>query len=355
MTDNNHFPTSRSFSKVRRLTIDTGLIKSYLASASEILDMPILLEKSGIPVGDWQRPGSRIPFENVARLLNRVRKELKDEQHGRFAHPVPLGYFRLMLNAVVRERGLIDALSVLLDYLSVMTEEVQFEFVRRGEFVECNMVSKSSASMLDRGTVDFHLSAIIRVMSWLGNKAVKPTVVRLAFAPPEYTPEYAYLYYNSPVMFNQTKNTVCFELSSLSGDVVQTASSVKRYLRSAPRDLFFPKFAPGHFLRGVQEYLEDCLLGEQRIPDQELVARRLGISAQTLRRRLREEGTSFQSMKNQVRREAAIYYLAKGTYSVEQVSDAVGFAEVSNFVRAFKSWTGLTPLRFQSRKPFAPK
>ena len=67
----------------------------------------------------------------------------------------------------------------------------------------------------------------------------------------------------------------------------------------------------------------------------------------TLHRRLRDEGTSFQQLKDLCRRDAAIGYLTKGEYTTLQLSELMGFSDSSTFHRAFKKWTGLTPQEYR--------
>jgi AraC-like DNA-binding protein len=84
----------------------------------------------------------------------------------------------------------------------------------------------------------------------------------------------------------------------------------------------------------------------------EAVARRLGLTARSLQRRLRDEGTSFQALRDDVRRTLADRYLGEG-FSLAEISFLLGFSEPSAFFRAFKRWTGLTPIerRSQVRAP----
>ena len=79
------------------------------------------------------------------------------------------------------------------------------------------------------------------------------------------------------------------------------------------------------------------------MPGAEEVARTLGMSVSTLRRRLQEEGTSYQAIKDGCRKAAAINYLSSPQLSINDVSALMGFDEPSAFFRSFKKWTGMTP------------
>jgi AraC-like DNA-binding protein len=73
------------------------------------------------------------------------------------------------------------------------------------------------------------------------------------------------------------------------------------------------------------------------------VAKRLTVSAQHLRRLLRDEGTSFREIREEILRDEAISSLVRGGETVEELSDRLGFSEPSAFRRAFRRWTGNPP------------
>ncbi|WP_115514853.1 MULTISPECIES: helix-turn-helix domain-containing protein [Xanthomonas] len=70
---------------------------------------------------------------------------------------------------------------------------------------------------------------------------------------------------------------------------------------------------------------------------------RLGVSSRTLRRRLHEEGTTFQQTLDKVRAALAEHYLRKTMMSSAEIALLLGFEDTNAFVRAFRVWTGKTP------------
>ncbi|MCF6402252.1 AraC family transcriptional regulator [Chitinophaga filiformis] len=83
------------------------------------------------------------------------------------------------------------------------------------------------------------------------------------------------------------------------------------------------------------------------IPSLNEIAANFNVSPRTLQRKLKEEGISYQDVADEVRKSLAIHYLEEGGYPVKEISYMLGYNELSAFTRAFKRWTGRTPVSFQ--------
>ena len=81
-------------------------------------------------------------------------------------------------------------------------------------------------------------------------------------------------------------------------------------------------------------------------PTMDQAAEHLGLTEQTLRRHLNREGYTFQQLKDDTRRDMAMFFIDKKEQSIENIGFRLGFSEASTFIRAFKKWTGLTPLSY---------
>lgn len=83
-------------------------------------------------------------------------------------------------------------------------------------------------------------------------------------------------------------------------------------------------------------------------PDIGTVARRLGMSARTLQRRLGAEDTAFQEVLQDLRERLARGYLKKTALTSSEISFLLGYDDPNSFTRAFHYWTGTTPEAFRA-------
>lgn len=347
---NNKLSKTINPSRARHLTIDAGLIRAFLLDAIEargVQKINNLLIRGQINPASLTARGARIPYENVSKVFNRIMIEMSDEDMGRLERPVPPGYFRLMMRAAIKADSLLQALETVIEYRNVATSAVHHSITLTGNQVVFSLEHQPGEKILTPGAIDFYLSGIVRILSWLGNKVLVPTVVRMSSPAPPYSHEHNYVYYGASVLYSQPINCISLKVDALSAKVVQTEESLQKYLFQAPRDLFFPRYMSGTVTESVREVLRLHLIEQHRVLTFSEIANRLGYGTQTLRRRVLEEGTSYHNIKLQERRDRAIHLLRNEQLSVDRVAESVGYTESSNFVRAFRNWTGMTPRQFR--------
>ena len=78
------------------------------------------------------------------------------------------------------------------------------------------------------------------------------------------------------------------------------------------------------------------------------VARRLAMSAATLRRRLEAEGSTFSDIVDQLRRDLAVQYLCEPGTGISEAAFLLGFSSVTAFTRAFRRWKGVSPTEYRN-------
>ena len=97
--------------------------------------------------------------------------------------------------------------------------------------------------------------------------------------------------------------------------------------------------------KSVRSRVESLLLPILHTGDANMatIAARMGLSRQTLFRKLKAEGVTFEKVLDALRHQMALFYLGGKKVSVNETAYLVGFSEPAAFSRAFKRWTGTTP------------
>ena len=98
--------------------------------------------------------------------------------------------------------------------------------------------------------------------------------------------------------------------------------------------------AHGHFVDDVRMLV---LARPGYFPDIDYVAEKLGMSNRTLRRRLREEGSGFRELLDEIRYGLAKEYLANTRLPMDEIANLLGYTEPGNFSHAFRRWSGASP------------
>jgi AraC-like DNA-binding protein len=93
----------------------------------------------------------------------------------------------------------------------------------------------------------------------------------------------------------------------------------------------------------VDYLMQNSYLGILSLED---VAGNFNMTSRSLQRMLQEEDTTFQQLADSVRKSLAVHYLASGNYQIKEISNMLGYNELSAFSRAFKRWTGKAPMNY---------
>lgn len=170
--------------------------------------------------------------------------------------------------------------------------------------------------------------------------------MEVTYPAPPHAAEYTALF-QVPVRFGATRNALRIDpvwITAASDFEPGNAYAFGVFTTHADRML--AELGQADTIRGRIEaqILPDLHVGSLSM---DKIARDLGMSRQTLYRRLKEEGVTFAEIHDDLRQRMAKDYLAARKVSVNETAYLLGFSEASSFVRAFRRWTGTSPSAFR--------
>ena len=324
---------------MRERTIASHFARAALSGARrQGLDCNDLLQELGIHPQWLDEPRARIAPQQFTDLIQRLWQRLDDEYLGFAQVPSKRGTFAMMCHALIHCRNLEKALQRGLLFYSLFPAAPRLRLEREGEWV-CLSLDDRDLRDPDHFLSESLLLIWHRLSSWLIGQRIRLEHTTFSYPAPAHASEYELLF-PCPHRFASGSTRLVFHGRYLAMPLLQDERTLKHFLERSPADLLSRPDDGDSLSSQLRRLLSQ---DSRRWPDLEAVAAHLHISPQTLRRHLREEGSSFQALKDQLRRDIAIHHLRRADLSLQQIAEHLGFSEPSAFHRAFKKWTGLTP------------
>lgn len=299
------------------------------------------LAGAGIPEALLCAPHARVPAQSFAALWLAVSNELDDEFFGLDSRRMKVGSFALLCHAVLGSFNLDRALKHLLRGFGVLFDDIRADLSLHEQDAVVSIENRIADPSARRFADETFLVMVHGLMCWLVGKRVPLSAAAFAYPRPEHAHEYTVMY-SELLSFDAPSTEIRFEARWLRAPVKQKPESLRTFLRTAPQSVFLKYKNESSLSARIRRYLRH-FVGKNEWPTLDQVAGEFHVSPTTLRRRLDAEFTSYQGIKDQVRRDAAIYLLCSTEQTVGEVGLAVGFGEPSAFRRAFKAWSGIQP------------
>ena len=308
-------------------------------------DVTTILARVGLATEAVDDPAARLDARAQIEFLDLAGKALGDESFG----------FHLARGFDLRALGLV--------YYVMASSEKLFEALRNAERysrlvndgvrLQCNLAEGATVTLeyvgfdrqRDRHHTEFWLVTLVRICREVTDSRFAPRRLRVRHMRSQPLSEYE-SFFGTDVEFGSNIDEIALSPSVASLPVARRDSYLNSLLRRYAEEALASRTAERASMRSeVERVLSELLPHGTASPVE--VARRLGTSSRTLSRRLREEGTTFAEIKDQLRAALARRYLEDRELPVSEVAWLLGYREVSSFTHAFRRWTAMTPREFR--------
>ncbi|WP_299196664.1 AraC family transcriptional regulator [uncultured Erythrobacter sp.] len=322
-------------------TVSAAFIKDWieaLGTRCTPAQISSLLKRSGIDASAVTTP-QRITLDEITRLYQLAAIETGDEMMGLWSRPIRARALQHLVSVQREATSLTSALYRFTTFWNLLLDDFYLELASEPARVELTLVPYNHETRVQRFGHMLLLKLAHGLLSWLGGTETPMQEVHFAFPRPEFEADYAVVF-PCTVHFSAPRTRILFDPREFVRPVRRSKAEAHSFLERAPLDwMFTGSRAHKNSLR-VRAFLYDSHWQSCQLSD---AARALILTPRTLNRRLSEEGTSFQEIKDGLRRDIAIRALQHGENSIEQIAYDTGFSAPANFHRAFRKWTSRTP------------
>ncbi|MBP6014635.1 MAG: AraC family transcriptional regulator [Alphaproteobacteria bacterium] len=341
-------------------TVAAGLACGVLDFAvSRGANARALSERSGIDLRDLADQDNRVPVAKYKALMRAAKDLSRDPAFAlHFGESVDLSEMSVVGLIGRASQTMLEAFMQLNRYGRLVVEvdlgapdRFQLAPGDGGLWFVDTRRSPNDFPELTESTMARVTSGCLRMILDSGWTGERPSVMAAHFTHPDpgYRSEYERIF-RTQVVFDADRNAILVDATWPTRKLAPQPRYVFGVL-SRHADALLEVLDGSTTMRGQVESLLLPILHTGDV-GKDAIAGRLGMSGDTLLRRLKAEGTTFEAVLDGLRRKMALHYLNGEKVSVNETAYLVGFSEPAAFSRAFKRWTGVSP---RGRLPPRPR
>ncbi|WP_158971482.1 AraC family transcriptional regulator [Chachezhania sediminis] len=327
-------------------TVSHSLIEDWLAALHGYCSkeqMTRFLQEAGF-AASAHGTGGRVTLDEIVRLYQVAATRTGDEMMGLWSRPIRQRALQHLATTVREASSLPAVLYRFSTFWNLLLDDFQFELDRNEGRLTLSLVPRQAGAVQRFGHM-LILKLAHGLLSWRAGREVPVAAVFFAFERPAFAEDYPLLF-PAPIRFGMRHSAIAFDTARLGPAIERSNAEMAAFLERAPRDWLFTSFHEHNLSLRIRDMLFsadwlDCRLSQ--------IAPKLGMTPRTLIRHLHANDTSFQAIKDGLRRDMAIRDLQAGRKGIEEISYGLGFSSSSNFHRAFRRWTGVPPSAYRIR------
>lgn len=326
--------------------ISVGVVRQLVEYVERLGKSPQeLLRAAKVKPESLDAADARLPRSAVYLLIEQAIELSGDPAFGlHWGETLGEGSFAPVSPLIAHAGTLRQALDALTQFVGLLTDQASFQIVEHDELVTVRCVPLPGESLrLQRFSAEMVMVGFRRLLRFF-HTHVRFERVSFAYAAPSYRAEYARIF-DAELSFLQPFSGITFRRELMDAPAPHEDLDVHHALSAvAKRRLLRITQRTPYALR-VREALVREVLPHRA--DMDSVAKSLGLSARSLRRRLADEDKSYAEVANEARAIVAKHLLRDQRKTIQETAYELGFSDTSTFHRAFKSWTGMTPRAYR--------
>lgn len=311
-----------------------------------VLDNRRVEELTGFDMPALEDPDRRVPAAAHYRLWDHAERVTGDPavglQAGQVIDPERMG---LVGHVFFNCDTLGEAVTQYVRLHRLINESVTLSFEQTNELAILTWQADSPEHYC-RQDMDRTLSAVLSRTRHFIYSGIKAEWTEMAHPRPDYADQYEKLL-GGRVSFDAPVTRLAFHRRHLSHPIPHRNPYVHSAVLRQVNGLLARLQTRRSFGRKIHKLISRQMSTEKI--DADTLARQCHMSRQTLYRRLKKEGLSFQELVEQVRKDKALRYVASDHYALGEIAFLLGFSELSAFSRAFKRWTGMAPAQYRAQ------
>ena len=326
-------------------TVGAGFAKGLLEfAASKGADRTLLAATAGVPLRDFDDPEGRVPFTAYVRLMRAAKVATGDPALAlHYAETIDISRVSIVGLISQAAPNMLDAFAQLNRFVRLIVETEnagggdRFRLVRdrQGLWMEDTRLAANAFPELTESAFAQLICAPRR-----HGFDTELRAVHVTHRDPGYRSEYERIF-RAPVVFESDRNGMLIR-HQFGDDALELIPSYAGGVLSGHAEHLLADLESSKSVRGrVEAVLRPVL--EAGGTSMDAVASRLGLSRQTLYRKLKSEGVTFEQVLDGLRHRMAVHLLSEGRTSVNETAYRLGFSDPAAFSRAFKRWTGVSP------------
>ena len=311
------------------------------------------LEFAQITPSQAKKASAHITALQMERISSFAMHELNDEVLGCLSRQLPWGTYGMLVRASLTSPTLGVALKRWCRHHGLVADDIELSVEERDGKAHIRL-----RELKDLGEQrEFGVLSVLRnlygVACWLVDSRITLEQVHFAFEAPAHQAVYP-LMFQGPVLFGSAIpiSELVMNASYLALPLRRDEAALQRMLETA-LTLTVLQYRKDRLL--LTQVKQALAMYPQDTHSAEDLAPLLNLSPRSLHRQLKEEGTSLQVLKDEVRHERAIELLQRTRKPIKQVAESAGFQNEKSFIRAFKQWTGQTPAAFREARQSSGK